>query len=539
MLKCLFGKTTNPKSISLHSVSNILPRQSANELLVGHQIVLNQIEALSGVPRDFYRRYYDPVIDNYACFVQKLPASESHHHALPGGMLQHGLEVAMIALKMRRSYVLPSGASPEEITKKQDRWTYGIFSAALCHDIAKPAVDQLVALYNYEDTEQFWNPWIGPMSESVVGYRTSFRKDRVHGLHEKSGLLLVSRIMPMEGLAWLSEDLSLFHQWMACIGGSHTDAGIIGEIVSGADRESVGKNLGAEFSTLSSQISTIPLHEKLLTGLRQLLNEGELPLNRNGAAGWLIGDSLWLVSKRAIDTLRTHLIAEGHSGIPNRNDRIFDELQQRGILISCNDRAIWRTKVKGDDWEHELTLIRLPTNKIWSDPKSRPESFSGEIIFDEQKSLKIGSETEQFNVDVKTLDRPDSDCNLQKLLPRSRDTKITDKTETRGASREDDPGEQFLLWIQKNIQNGKLPVDVPNSRIYTVPEGFFMVSPAIFKDFIENTNSQFSWGHVQKRFLKIKLHTKTTDGLNVHRLEMKGRVLYGIVLPEMRHACSP
>jgi len=51
-------------------------------------------------------------------------------------------------------------------------------------------------------------------------------------------------------------------------------------------------NLGAEFSTLSSQFSTIPLHEKLLTGLRQLVKEGELPLNRNGAAGWLVEDDL-------------------------------------------------------------------------------------------------------------------------------------------------------------------------------------------------------------------------------------------------------
>jgi len=371
------------------------------------------------------------------------------------------------------------------------------------------------------------------MPESVKWYRTKFRRDRVHRLHEKSALLLVGQILPKEGLDWLSDDLSLFHQWVACIGGDHADAGIIGEIVSGADRESVEKNLGAEISKQPPQSHTIPLHEKLLTGLRQLLKEGELPLNRNGAAGWLVRDNLWLVSKRVIDTLRAHLITEGHSSIPNCNDRIFDELQQRGILITCNERAIWRARVKCEDWEHELTLIRLPATKIWSDPKSRPESFSGEIIPDVQNSVKTDSETDQSGVAVENLHRPDLDCGPQELLPQFPDKKIADPTVTGGNSREDDPGKHFLNWVRENIQNGKLTVDVQNARIYTVPDGIFLVSPAIFKKFVENIGAKSSWEHVQKRFLKLKLHTKTPDGFNVHKLEANGSVLHGIIVAKL------
>lgn len=44
-----------------------------------------------------------------------------------------------------------------------------------------------------------------------------------------------------------------------------------------------------------------------MTGLRYLLQEQLLPLNHDGAAGWITEDSLWLVVKRALDTLKEHL----------------------------------------------------------------------------------------------------------------------------------------------------------------------------------------------------------------------------------------
>ena len=121
----------------------------------------------------------------------------------------------------------------------------------------------------------------------------------------------------------------------------------------------------------------LPLHERLLTGLRFLLKENQLPLNRNGAAGWFDGERLWLVSKWGIDALRDHLTGEGHTGIPSRNDWIFDELQQYKVLIPHRERAVWTVSVAGDDWSHTLTCLCFPAARIWPDPESRPEVFAG------------------------------------------------------------------------------------------------------------------------------------------------------------------
>ena len=86
----------------------------------------------------------------------------------------------------------------------------------------------------------------------------------------------------------------------------------------------------------------------MLTALRVLLLEGELPLNRNGAAGWIKDNSCWLVSKRTIDAIRNQLTTEGHTGLPSKNGRMYDILQEHGILVPCDDKAIWKVTVSGD-----------------------------------------------------------------------------------------------------------------------------------------------------------------------------------------------
>ena len=39
-----------------------------------------------------------PFLEKYIAFVQRLPASESHHHAGDGGLVRHTLDVAALAL---------------------------------------------------------------------------------------------------------------------------------------------------------------------------------------------------------------------------------------------------------------------------------------------------------------------------------------------------------------------------------------------------------------------------------------------------------
>ncbi|HVZ34840.1 MAG TPA: TraI domain-containing protein, partial [Polyangiaceae bacterium] len=55
------------------------------------QRLLEQIWQRTSVSRAQFDVLYGGPIERYAALVQQFPASESHHHAYPGGMLDHGL----------------------------------------------------------------------------------------------------------------------------------------------------------------------------------------------------------------------------------------------------------------------------------------------------------------------------------------------------------------------------------------------------------------------------------------------------------------
>lgn len=531
----------------------LLPLLPGKELLTrsGRPGLLRQIDRLLSVPRSYLGSLFHTTILSYARFVQQLPASEAHHHAGAGGMLDHGLEVVINALALRRGYLLPPGAEPERLARSQDLWTYAVFTAALLHDIGKAAVDQRVLLFDTRNRPLgTWDPWQGPMDQRVTWYRVEFVRGRTHGLHERVAPLLAHFIVPAMGLSWLASDREVLTAWVATISGDRDRAGVLGEIISRADGESVARNLGAGDSVRLPTARATPLHEKLLTAVRYLLDECELPLNRNGAAGWLVGDDLWLVSKRTADALRAHLIREGHDGIPTQNDRLFDVLQEHGIAVSNGERAIWSARVAGDGWAHELTMLRVPAARVWPDPERRPQPFPGSVspidgATDDAK-VKQAQRTAQSppnGTPASNHSGLDSNADSQATTPVANTTdvpargagEIPETATVSAAIDSSDAGQRFLGWLKEGIATRRIQVNTVSARVHVVPEGVLLVSPGIFKDFATH-HSDLEWSNVQKRFQKLKLHRRTDGGTNIHCYDVVGArkrsSINGLLIPE-------
>jgi hypothetical protein len=452
----------------------------------------------------------------------------------------------------------------EDIVHKKDLWTYAVFTAALCHDLAKPAVDQAITLYDSTGLSLgLWDPWHGNMG-AVKGahwYSIEFVKRREYRLHEKASLLLASRILPECGLSWLADDRQAFSAWLSCIVGQYHEAEALGEIVSLGDRHSVAKDLGAEPKAQAANSTVMPLHEKLLMALRQLLEENALPLNRNGAAGWRQGNKLWLVSKRAVDSMRLYLTQSGHSGIPTDNQRIFDVLQEHRILEPCKDRAIWKTMVKGDGWAHELTLICVPLAKLWPNAKAWPDEFAGSVSTADSDgdptvdmSLPLPetqSDDSSFVNDTVELPTAESDFNNNRSnIPKpkpiaSSDPEFNDQKDKaepaliadsgndtdddvkgylskRITAKPDHHGLMFLKWAVTGIENRTLAYNQPNARVQVVDAGVLLVSPGIFQDYVKQAMLDTPWETVQKKFCKLCLHKKAEGGLNMLAYQVAG-----------------
>jgi len=99
-------------------------------------------------------KLYRPAIENIIESVQLAPASTAHHHAGPGSLATHTVDVIERSLRQRKSFELPLNADSEIVFQQEHFWTYSIFIGALLHDIGKMTTNTLIVLNN----GTIWNP---------------------------------------------------------------------------------------------------------------------------------------------------------------------------------------------------------------------------------------------------------------------------------------------------------------------------------------------------------------------------------------------
>ncbi|TRZ60947.1 relaxase [Pseudomonas alloputida] len=491
-----------------------------------------QYTALS--PLQFEQLYLEP-IRRYATYVQQLPASESHHHAYPGGMLDHGLELVACSLKLRQSYLLPSGAAPEDQAAQADAWSAAIAYGALLHDVGKIAVDLQVVYQNGVP----WHPWHGPLNQP---YRFRYRPGRDYQLHGAAAGLLYTQILTPTLLDWLSSYPALWGQLLSLLADHYEHAGTLGELVLQADRVSTAQNIGAN----PAKALLAPKHSlqhHLLMGLRHLI-KNEFKLNQPGAAGWLTEDHLWLVSKTATDRLRAYLLAQSVDGIPSSNIALFDELQSHGLVDSTPEgKAVWSANVTDNDWQHRFTFLRLQPSLIWAD-EPRPECFAGTV------EPMMGHPLQVSEASASALERPQAPAEeqLPTAMPLNEDLDYLDdlmdmlqepaefetgsntgSLKAAAAQSQDTVGLAFLEWLQDGIHTHRLVINDSKAKVHTVDGTFFLVTPGIFQRYaaehaalVETDPLSNAWRSFQRQFEKLDVHLKRPSGQNIWSCKVKG-----------------
>lgn len=513
-----------------------LPLPSESLLCVDHRKkLLERIWQYTTLSEPQFNQLYLDPIRRYAAYVQQLPASESHHHAYPGGMLDHGLELVACSLKLRQSYLLPSGAAPEDQAAQADAWSAAIAYGALLHDIGKIAVDLQVEYQNGE----VWHPWHGPLAQP---YRFRYVVGRDYKLHGAATGLLFSRILTPLQLDWLSSYPVLWGHLLFLLANHYEHAGTLGELVLQADRVSTAQNIGAN-PTKALQAPKHSLQHHLLTGLRHLV-KNEFKLNQPGAAGWLTEDHLWLVSKTTTDKLRAHLLAQAVDGIPSSNIALFDELQSHGLVDATPEgKAVWSATVADNDWQQRFTFLRLLPSLIWAD-EPRPDCFSGTV-----EPMMVGprptcetnesapdqppaaSEAKQPRTVVQNQEFEYLD-DLMDMLQESGEIKNGSSTaisQSATAPFQDTPGLAFLEWLREGIHTHRLVVNDSTAKVHTVNGTFLLVTPGIFQRYaaehaalVETDPLSNAWRSFQRQFEKLDVHLKRPSGQNIWTCKVKG-----------------
>ncbi|OPG72009.1 relaxase [Pseudomonas ogarae] len=516
--------------LSIESAHTLLAVEHRRQLLdrIWQYTALSQVQ--------FTQLYLNP-IHRYAEQVQQLPASATHHHAYLGGMLDHGLELVACSLKLRQSYLLPTGAAPEDQAAQTDAWSAGIAYGALLHDIGKIAVDLQVECQD----GRVWHPWQGSLDQP---YRFRYIKGRDYHLHSAAAGLLYTQILDRPILDWLSGFPPLWASLLYVLAGQYERAGVLGELVMQADRVSTAQNIGANPSkALQAPIHSLQHH--LISGLRHLVQH-ELKLNQPGAAGWLTQDALWLVSKTVTDKLRAYLLSQAIEGIPSSNIAVFDELQSHGLVESTPaGKAIWTALVTQDNWQQSFTFLRLQPVLIWGN-EDRPKAFSGTVsiaLDDNQpnapvsppapKAVNTKSTQNPSHPDPMVLEEADYLGTLLDMFeleePEASDAlpEIALETPTLPS---DNPGQAFLNWVKEGILTHKLVINDSKAKIHTVGGCVFLVTPGLFQRYVQESpgiakwvdQEIEEWRWVQKQFEKLKVHRKRCDGLNIWVCQVEG-----------------
>lgn len=522
----------------------ILPESAATLLATPRrQRLLEHIWQRTSLSHRQFAVLYRAPLERYAELVQQFPASEAHHHAYPGGMLDHGLEIVSYALKLRQTYLLPAGVTPEAQAAQAEAWTAATAYAALLHDIGKIAVDLHVEYAG----GRVWHPWHGPVQRP---YLFRYRKGREYRLHSAAAGLLYTQVLDRHILDWLSGFPELWSALIYLLAGQYEHAGTLGELIIQADQASVAQSLGGD----PAKAMAAPRHalqRKLLEGLRYLLREN-LKINQPQASdGWLTLDSLWLVSKTVSDKLRAHLLSQGIEGIPTNNTDVFDVLQDHGIAQPTADgKAIWKATVTSESgWTNSFTFLRLSPALIW-DSGERPEPFAGSLTVNEP-AASPGSAPTLVQVTPRMPQHADStvECVVAADAGDAVDDLLsmlgTPEAEPATAADATPSGDHFIAWLRQSIQSHRLIINDARALVHTVADTAYLVTPGVFQRYAQEHPQAASlakreglpdWEWAQRSFEKLRLHRKQRSGLNIWHCEVigarKARTLHGYLLSD-------
>lgn len=361
--------------------------------VVHARTTLDQLMRQSRLSAQVWERDLLPALRAYAALVQLLPASESHHHAHAGGLLAHTLEVVLAAVTWRNGCLLPQGAPAEHIDAQRDYWTFVVFFAALLHDVGKPLTDLRIEWRRPGSAQGLrWQPMGGSLLDcGAQEYRVGFapKGERDYAAHQRLGVLLLQRVAPATALSFLAQEPQALQALTRFLQGEDRDSAVA-RLVRRADQASTARALAQGSRARFASAVSVPLAELLTQALRDLLHQGALPLNRDGAAGWVHDGCVWFVAKRLADQVREHLKQHApDEGVPGeqKNDRLFDAWQEYGCLIQnpLTQQAIWHVNVHGEDaagteaYCHKLSMLRFALNKLWDDPAQYPAPMAGRI----------------------------------------------------------------------------------------------------------------------------------------------------------------
>ena len=304
------------------------------------------------------RALAERLLERFAVTVGDLPASAAHHHAEPGGLYRHSLEVALKALEefegnMKMERRSDGSVDSFRSSRNRSRWQYATFIAALCHDLGKLFELQV------RGKGETWCPLDEPYAQ--FGRRTktpvaSWRPEREHGAHARLSSFLMHHILSRADITYLG--LPRFVHLATCLADGHGESATpLAQTVSRADQASVEQAQPALAAQPNNPVSLF------LQALQELIENGALGVNSPGAQVYVEGDKAAVVVPIAVSQARERLMARQIKLPPNTN--LYNLLRSaRLVEADQTGRSVRKIKLQGRQGPISLSVVILPTDRV-------------------------------------------------------------------------------------------------------------------------------------------------------------------------------
>ena len=196
----------DPKPAGAHAPSPGagMRARSVEDLLAEHKDVIARIKLCYGCDNATFHADLLQPVQNYAAYVNALPATRSSYYSGPGGLLRLGLETAFYALQATDSQIFAGRQTISSRRVLEPRWRRAVFLAGLCGELYR-----CLGQVRVRDAQGgAWQPYLSPLTAWLRQRRcTTFTAQWSVGPERRAlGLFALPMIVPAAMLEDLAQD---------------------------------------------------------------------------------------------------------------------------------------------------------------------------------------------------------------------------------------------------------------------------------------------------------------------------------------------
>jgi hypothetical protein len=293
---------------------------------------------------------YRNVIKRFISYAHMLPASESHHHWMTGGLMAHSLQTSIVSQRYGKEKRPETTKFQDLDVKLKPVYQYGAWLGGLLHDIGKVTRDMVIdAVEIYQDgknhrlTEAHNVPQWRPQKESLIDWATRFNvatysvtyvKTRIHNQHNIDSVYFLPPVVG-KGYALdylVNQPVNVYEKIGDALSGHETGTDYLNNCIRHADRLNTRKGV--------NQIVDVHLGNRAMSKESMILKTIELIRNEwqcnvPNAHYWVLGDTVYLRYTKAFDSI-TKRAKELRYELPN-DSRIVITIMEMSMIVEPYD----------------------------------------------------------------------------------------------------------------------------------------------------------------------------------------------------------